>query len=652
MGAPNMMAYERDLLRALSRTASDGRRAAGRCVGLPAALDCLAALPFWTTLLDELGFSVVISHPAPEDYRWADRWFAPPSAEVCEPAKEVHGHVANLVRQGVDVVIFPTFERSNHCAVSSGYGSVIADGWADLARRADEVLPSLVVPHFTMAKPGALARDELIMPKLARLAADVRRLLAAREGVAGELPPVEVVRWADAAGRPLAAPAGAPVAAVPGGMPDEETLDRALQRALDQQRQFHRILEQETSEVLAWIHRDPSRRGLVMAGRPYHISKSDGASLDEEANRAGFAVLSFAGLADRGRQAEKLRRSTEPVHGFWQAKRLARAAVVAASDPQLDLACLVSFGCGYDAVAIEEVRAVMDHAHKPFLVLPMNGSAVSGAPGVRLRTLAAASRAREVGGGDAEPRPARKDWALATPDDICSVAKSMTAAMHRVHSEARGDDERIRGVEGAPSRDELIDFSEETGFLLPDLCEFCLTEGAPFLCGVPDEVPVEWEDMSDRFAAAVERQIEDARSTLGMAEEGAASGSAPRDAVGVMGNPWLLAHEQENHGIFLDILKAGLTPVVPDFALLRGEDVGFPAQLRRFCDQGVEHVIYLMPQGCMKGHVHVRGALHTLKEHFPSLQLTVIDYGPDGSSLNRRNRVALALAQVRAEQNR
>ena len=645
-----MMAYERDLLKALSCTVSGNERDQRPRVGFPAVLDCLSALPFWTTLLDGLGFAVVLSHPAPEDYRWAEQWFAPPSPEVCEPAKESHAHVANLIRQGVDVVVFPMFERTNHCAVSSGYGSVIADGWGTWPTSAG-ACPGLAVPYFPMAKPGGLVRTEGVVEQMARLEHDVRAVLEGKAEESDDRAGAAIVRWASACGELLDEVEG------PENAPEldaiqRERIEAALQRALDRQRQFQAVLERETDETLAWIARDPQRRGLVMAGRPYHVSRGDGASLDEEAAQAGFAVLSLTGLADRGREAERYRRATERVHYFWQSKRLARAAMVAASDPQLDLACLVSFGCGFDAVAVEEVRAIMDNARKPFLVLPMNGSSNAGTSRVRLRTLAAASREREVvPDASANPRPARKDWDLAEPDDICAVAKSLAAAMHRNRGSADAPHSPFDSTcafsddQAAPT--DFVPLDAERGFCAPDLCELCLTDAVPFLSGVPDEVDVEWVDMSRQFDESVARQI--ARAYAGQTVSDAACGGGSRDvdAVGVMGNPWLLANQDENHGIFDDIVAAGVRPVPPDFALLRGEDIAYSEQLQRFSDQGVNQILYLMPQGCMKGHVHVRGALHTLAGQFPGMRLTVIDYGPDGAALNRRNRVALALAQAR-----
>ena len=49
----------------------------------------------------------------------------------------------------------------------------------------------------------------------------------------------------------------------------------------------------------------------------------------------------------------------------------------------------------------------------------------------------------------------------------------------------------------------------------------------------------------------------------------------------------------------------------------------------------------------MKGHVESRGALHGLRKRFARMPVTVIDYDPDASALNRRNRILLVAESVR-----
>ena len=92
----------------------------------------------------------------------------------------------------------------------------------------------------------------------------------------------------------------------------------------------------------------------------------------------------------------------------------------------------------------------------------------------------------------------------------------------------------------------------------------------------------------------------------------------------------------------------GCEVVLPRVERLLVDDVRYLDELRRFSDMGVDHVIYLQSFGCLKGHVRSRGSLHEIARLFPEMPVTVIDYDPEASALNRENRIRLALAAAKA----
>lgn len=672
MGLPNLIAYERALLHALSTSseatdaAACGRNDRGTArkhpvVGLVAALDCLGALPFWTTLLDELGFPAMISHPTAEDAAWASRWLAPPSPEVCEPAKTAHVHAANLIRRRSNVVLVPTFERGNHCPVSCGYGAVLADEW-ERARESGQPVPTLIVPRFHLAKPQAIASHESTPASLRWLVEALRDAAACPSttvlamerlvtGAAPEAPSREAPQFTSSGAQSTPEVSNALETLDVAESPDlfEAQCSKALSRALRQQEQFSRIMERETDEVLAWLHAYPARKAVLLAGRPYHLDAFGGTSPDKAAVDAGFAVLSPSGLGASARKAEKRRRDAEPTHSWKQGKHLVRAALVAAADPQIELVCLQSFGCGFDALSIEAARDVLTTAGKSLLVLPMDDASGRATHRVRLRTLAAAHDGRgHAGIPPAAPRKGgddpRRDRHL--PDGLCAIVKHLATVAPDDAKASSGNNDRAplpqASAPASPSTTRRSSTLETGECALPDLCSACLTEGVPFLLGIGSDIPVSFLDFSSEY----ERQ---ARSTLTRAlrEHGPLAPNAPR--LGIIGNPLLVADEHLNDGLLAEVVRACVRPVLPQFALLQGEDISYPDQLEAFRRQGIRHVVYLMPQGCLKGHTQVRGALNKWHTRFPELRLTVIDYDPDGSSANRRNRLALALAQARAE---
>ena len=100
-------------------------------------------------------------------------------------------------------------------------------------------------------------------------------------------------------------------------------------------------------------------------------------------------------------------------------------------------------------------------------------------------------------------------------------------------------------------------------------------------------------------------------------------------------------------GKLRDSIEAMFNIRDPDPDKLLVDDVRYLDQMAAFEAAGVDHVIYAQSFGCLKGHVESRGALHGLRKRFARMPVTVIDYDPDASALNRRNRILLVAESVR-----
>ena len=102
-------------------------------------------------------------------------------------------------------------------------------------------------------------------------------------------------------------------------------------------------------------------------------------------------------------------------------------------------------------------------------------------------------------------------------------------------------------------------------------------------------------------------------------------GSA-RPRIGIVGNPLIVFEPFMNDHVVEMLESLGCEPIMPDPALLTGDDVRYLDQLALFDEQGIHDVIYLLSFGCLKGHVSARGALRELHERFADMRITVIDY--------------------------
>ena len=114
-------------------------------IGIPRVLNMYEDYPFWFTFFTELGFSVRLSSPSSKAV-YEKGIETMPSESVCYPAKLSHGHVMDLIEQGVKLIFYPCLthehkeqlEADNHfnCPIVTSYPEVLAKN-IDVFRRLD-----------------------------------------------------------------------------------------------------------------------------------------------------------------------------------------------------------------------------------------------------------------------------------------------------------------------------------------------------------------------------------------------------------------------------------------------------------------------------------------------------------------------------------
>jgi predicted CoA-substrate-specific enzyme activase len=80
-------------------------------IGIPYIFYFHDYLPFWTTLLWELGFKVEVSPPT--DRKTVDLGLENVIAETCFPVKAAFGHIRHLIGKNVDAILLPSFVDLN-----------------------------------------------------------------------------------------------------------------------------------------------------------------------------------------------------------------------------------------------------------------------------------------------------------------------------------------------------------------------------------------------------------------------------------------------------------------------------------------------------------------------------------------------------------
>ncbi len=80
-------------------------------IGIPYVFYFHDFLPFWSTLLWELGFEVEVSGKT--DRKIVDLGLESVLSETCFPVKTAHGHIKHLIDNGVDTIFMPSFVNLN-----------------------------------------------------------------------------------------------------------------------------------------------------------------------------------------------------------------------------------------------------------------------------------------------------------------------------------------------------------------------------------------------------------------------------------------------------------------------------------------------------------------------------------------------------------
>ena len=338
---PNLFDYK--LKRLFSYEPLTADQAPRGPVGIPRVLNMYENYPFWFTFFTKLGYQVILS-PASNHNIYSLGIESIPSESECYPAKLAHGHVTWLIKQGVPFIFYPAlfYERNetpdanNHynCPIVTSYSENIKNNVEEIGR--GEVKFSNPFMAFSSLE---VATEALIKEF-------------------SDIPAEEVTAAARAGWDEMAA-------------------------ARDDMRK-------KGEEVLAWMEAN-HKRGIVLAGRPYHVDPEINHGIPELITSYGLAVLTEDSVSHLGHPDRPLIVSDQ---WMYHSRLYAAAAYVRTRD-DLDLIQLNSFGCGLDAVTTDQVNDILSGSGKIYTCLKIDEVNNLGAARIRVRSLLSAIRVRE-----------------------------------------------------------------------------------------------------------------------------------------------------------------------------------------------------------------------------------------------------------------
>ena len=125
-------------------------------------------------------------------------------------------------------------------------------------------------------------------------------------------------------------------------------------------------IHKKGEEVIKYLD-ETGKRGIVLAGRPYHVDPEINHGIPELINSYGIAVLTEDSVSHLG----KVDRPLIVMDQWMYHSRLYAAASYVKTKDNLDLIQLNSFGCGLDAVTTDAVNDTLQRPVKYILYLKL-----------------------------------------------------------------------------------------------------------------------------------------------------------------------------------------------------------------------------------------------------------------------------------------
>ena len=329
----DVYAYKQELLEGYRE-----RRGGSRgTLGLPLALGMYELLPFYVTLFQSLGYDTVVSPFSNRDI-YIRGQASIPSDTVCFPAKLMHGHIQYLVDQKVDRIFIPCSSYNiNEDKGNNHFNCPVVAYYGEVIKGNQDLdgIP-LTLGYLSLEHPGHLARRISELFGVSRH--DARK---------------------------------------------------AVDKAFAELGGYRRKITEKGLEVIR-ISREEKRPIIVLAGRPYHTDPEINHGIDRMIVSLGASVItedSIAPLTDKG--------SFGVLNQWTYHARMYDAARYIASQKDMNLVQLVSFGCGLDAVTTDEVKDILRGEDRIYTQIKIDEITNLGAVRIRMRSLFAAIEMEE-----------------------------------------------------------------------------------------------------------------------------------------------------------------------------------------------------------------------------------------------------------------
>ncbi|MBR4384821.1 MAG: 2-hydroxyacyl-CoA dehydratase, partial [Selenomonadaceae bacterium] len=307
-------------------------------IGIPRTLNIYEDYPFWHTFLTELGYRVELSAKSSAQIFYKGITTIT-SDSLCYPAKLAHGHVMDLVERGLKKIFYPCAPYNFDTRSDNFYNCPIVASYAENIRNNMDILQERGIKFM---QPFLPVHDMKKLKK--RLAEEFKS-----EGVSSK------------------------------------EISAAVDKAQAELENYRRDVKNFGDELLKRLEQT-GEHAILLVGRPYHIDPEINHGIAEMIQSYGLPILSEDAIYHMPVDAPKI----SVVNQWSYHARLYHAAQFAAQNPNVTLIQLSSFGCGLDALTIEQVKEILEAHGRIYTMIKLDEVSNLGAARIRLRSLLAA----------------------------------------------------------------------------------------------------------------------------------------------------------------------------------------------------------------------------------------------------------------------
>ena len=340
---PNMIKYKFD--RIFGYKPLEESEAPRGTIGIPRVLNIYEDFPFWFTFLTNLGFRVILSEKSTRK-TYEKGIESMPSESVCYPAKLAHGHIVSLIESGIKTIFYPCipYSRKEYKDADNHYNCPIVISYSEVLKNNVEELKNNNIKFINPFLP--LNVNNL-----------VSRIL--------ELDEFKEYNFT------------------------KKELKEAALKAEKEYKKAREDIHNKGQEILEYINKN-NLKGIVLAGRPYHIDPEVNHGIDTLITSLGLCVLTEDCISNQS----SVKRPLRVVDQWMFHARLYAAAEFVGKHDNLELIQLNSFGCGVDAVTTDQVEEILSSYEKMYTLIKIDEINNLGAVRIRIRSLLASMNKR------------------------------------------------------------------------------------------------------------------------------------------------------------------------------------------------------------------------------------------------------------------